>query len=314
VEEGLAPLASDVRSSLALAREAVLARFNPGVELSEQVPLVERQVRDGTAQGVLRVVDGRPVGLALWNSGSPVGLAVRYLYLRAPMASANEYWVFLEKVERAVGPVAFLPTLAGPTPDEEAATLRSMGFAPYSRSEMRLPSTTTVPAHEAGEGTVVRSFRPADEPAVVAVHAAAYRNHFDRFLFAEDLDPERDAELTIRALIEGRYGTFLPKASMVVERRERIVGETIVLAPPGRALIADVAVDPAVQGRGFGRAAVVGTVRALRALGIASIALAVTEGNRRATELYRRLGFVRTLGPTREWYNTRRIPIGPDRT
>jgi ribosomal protein S18 acetylase RimI-like enzyme len=313
VEEGLASLASDLRSSLALAREAVLARFDPGVELSELVPIVERQIRDGAAHGVLRVVDGRPVGLALWSPESPVGVGVRDLYLRAPSASANEYRVFLEKVERTAGPVAFAPTLPGLTVDEEAATLRSMGFAPYSRSEMLLPSAAALPAYEAVEGAVVRSFRPADERAIVAVHAAAYRNHFDRFLFAEDLNPERDAELTIRRLIEGRYGTFLPRASMVIVHRERIVGETIVLAPPGRALIADVAVDPAAQRKGLGRAVLVGTVRALRAQGVGGIALVVTEGNRPAVQLYERLGFVRTLGPTREWYNTRRIPIAPDR-
>ena len=77
----------------------------------------------------------------------------------------------------------------------------------------------------------------------------------------------------------------------------------------GRALIADVAVAPSSQGKGFGRVVLVGTVRALRERGSTAIALVVTEGNRRAVRLYERLGFVRTLGPTREWYNTRQIPV-----
>jgi ribosomal protein S18 acetylase RimI-like enzyme len=312
VEDRLAPLASDVPSSLVLAREAVLARFDPGVELSELVPVVERQIRDGATQGGLWMHEGRPVGLARWDPAGPVGVAVRDLYLRPPVASQNRYRAFLRSVERAAGPVAFAPALPGLTLEEEEATLRSMGYAPYSRSEMRFPPTAVVPAREGGEGTAVRSFRPDDERWLVALHAAAYRNHFDRYLFAEDLDPDRDAELTVRRLIQGRYGEFLPWASIVAEHRGRIIGETIVLALPGRALIADVAVDPPSQGRGIGRAVLVGTVRALRERAAEAIVLAVTEGNRRAVQLYERLGFVRTLGPTREWYSTRRIPVGPN--
>jgi ribosomal protein S18 acetylase RimI-like enzyme len=313
VEDELAPLASDLKASLALAREAVLAGFDPGVDLSELVPVVERQVRDGLAHGVLRLRGGRPVGLALWDPAGPVGVAVRVLYLRGEAASANGYRAFLGSVEHAAGPVAFAPTLPGLTLAEEAATLRSMGFAPYSRSEMRFPSTAPVPPLEPSEGVAVRPFRSDDERSVAVLHAAAYRDHFDRYLFAEDWDADRNAELTVRRLIEGRYGEFLPWASMVVEDRGRIVGETIVLAPPGRALIADVAVAPTAQGRGFGRGGLVGTVRALRERGSSTIALVVTEGNRRAVRLYERLGFVRSLGPTREWYHTRRIPVGPER-
>jgi ribosomal protein S18 acetylase RimI-like enzyme len=313
VEDELASLASDLRASLALAREAILAGFDPGVDLSEMVPVVERQIRDGLAHGILRVHAGRPVGLALWDPAGPVGVAVRVLYLRGEAASANGYRTFLGSIERVTGPVAFAPTLPGLTLGEEAATLRSMGFAPYSRSEMRFPPTAPVPPLEPGAEVVVRPFRSEDERSVAVLHAAAYRNHFDQYLFAEDLDADRNAELTVRRLIEGRYGEFLPWASTVVEDRGRIVAETIVLAPPGRALIADVAVAPTSQGKGFGRTVLVGTVRALRERGSAGIALVVTEVNRRAVRLYERLGFVRSLGPTREWYSTRRIPVGPDR-
>ena len=309
MDDELVPFASDLRASLALAREAVLASFDPGVDLSELVPVVERQIRDGSAHGVLRVHEGRPVGLALWDPAGPVGVAVRLLYLRGGAASANGYRAFLASIEGAAGAVAFSPTLPGLTLEEEAATLRSMGFATYSRSEMRFPPTAPAPELELGTGLAVRRFRPDDERKIAALHAAAYRDHFDRYLFAEDLDADRNAELTVRRLIEGRYGEFLPWASMVVEDRGRLVAETLVLAPPGRALIADVAVAPSSQGKGFGRVVLVGTVRALRERGSTAIALVVTEGNRRAVRLYERLGFVRTLGPTREWYNTRQIPV-----
>jgi len=311
VEDTLAPFASDLIASLALAREAVLASFDPGVDLLELVPVVERRIREGSAQGVLRLHHGRPVGLALWDPAGPVGVAVRLLYLRGENASADGYRAFLDSVEGAAGAIAFAPTLPGLTLDAEATTFGSMGFAPYSRSEMRFPPTAPVPALESGGTVVVRPFRSEDERSVAALHADAYRNHFDRYLFAEDLDADRNAELTVRRLIEGRYGEFLPWASTIVEDHGRIVGETIVLAPPQRALIADVAVDPNSQGKGFGREALLGTLRALREKRSAAIALVVTEGNRRAVRLYERLGFVRTLGPTREWYRTRRIPVGP---
>ena len=314
MEDELAPLSSDLRASLELAREAVLAGFDPGVDLSEIVPVVERQIREGAGHGVVRLHESRPVGLALWENAGPVGVAVRILYLRGKAASADGYRSFLAEIERMTGVIAFAPTLPGLTLEEEATTLRSMGFARYSRSEMRFPPTASVPALEPAEGIVVRPFRPEDERSVAGVHAAAYRDHFDRYLFAEDLDADRNAELTVRHLIEGRYGEFLPWASTVVEDRGAIVAETLVLAPPKRALIADVAVAPASQGKGLGRAVLIGTVRALRERGSPAIALVVTEGNRPAVRLYERLGFVRTLGPTREWYNTRQIPVPDDST
>jgi ribosomal protein S18 acetylase RimI-like enzyme len=311
VNDGLVPLESDLSSTLTLAREAVLARFDPGVDPHEVLPVVERQIREGHARGLLRIHEGGPVGIAVWEPAGPVGVAVRLFYLRPPFASSKGYREFLEAVGRTSGPIAFAPTLPGLSLEEETATWRSLGYAPYSRSEMRFPAAASVPAVEPSAGIVVRAFRPQDERALVALHAAAYRHHFDRYLFAEDLDPDRNAALTIRQLLQGAYGEFLPWASMVAEQEGRIVGETIVLAPPRRALIADVAVDPTAQGKGVGRAALVGTVRALRDRGISAIALVVTEGNRRAARLYEQLGFVRTLGPTREWYNTRRIPVGP---
>jgi ribosomal protein S18 acetylase RimI-like enzyme len=70
-------------------------------------------------------------------------------------------------------------------------------------------------------------------------------------------------------------------------------------------------VDPEFQGSGVGRRLLTTTLRSLRGAGEPRIYLNVTEGNEPALRLYRRLGFVRSLGPTRDWYNALRIPFAP---
>jgi len=311
VEGQLVPFASDLPASLAFARAAVLARAEPGVDLEQVIAIAEREIRSGRARGGLWVRAGRPLGLVLWDLSGPLGASVRLSYLRPEFASPDAYRELFDATARASGGVAFVPSLPGLAPEVESTTLRSLGFAPFSRSEMRFPPGATVPPLRAPPGIGLRTVRPEDEAELARVHAAAYREQFDRFLFLEDSDPVLDAEKVMHSLFHGRWGELLVAASTVAETGGRTVGGTVVLRTTGRSLIADVSVDPAHKGRGIGRALVTATVGALRERGEATIALAVTEENRRALRLYERIGFVRALGPTREWYNARLIPVPP---
>lgn len=307
------PLTEDLEAALALAGEAVGAAAYPHEDVEGTQALVRREVRAGRLPGGLWLQDGRPAGVALWDHPGPLGVALRFTYLVGSSASAATYRRFLASVLRASGPAAFAAPLSGLSTDDEAKVLGPLGFAPFSRSEMRFPPAVAPAGTSELPGLRVRPVRPTDAFAFQRMHAAAYHDHFDRFLFLQDLDPEQDAATTVRSIFEGRWGEFLPGASALAESSEGAVGGTLVLRSEGRALIADVSVVPTAQGRGVGRAVVGASVRALRGRGEPVIALAVTEENRRAVRLYERLGFVRALGPERRWYSTRLIPIPPGR-
>ncbi len=97
--------------------------------------------------------------------------------------------------------------------------------------------------------------------------------------------------------------------SWVAEEPTGPVGAVLSVRTSAGVLIADVMVDPDSQGRGLGRAMLLASLRALRAAGDHAVYLNVTEGNHAAVRLYERVGFVRSLGPTHDWYNGHRVPV-----
>ena len=272
---------------------------------------VEGRLRTGTMPGRLWIRNGRAVGLVLWEPPDALGITVRFCLLLPEDGSSPPYDELFRALAGVAGPIAFI----GPVPDlsgqDGIGVMASVGFAPFHRSEMHFPPAARPPSGDAPPGISVRPMAASDLAAVVRIHASAYAAHFDRYLFFEDSDPERDAEKAVGSLIRGHWGEFLPSVSRVAEAGDAQVGATVVVRSEGRALIADVAVDPAFQGQGIGRVLLTSTLEALRARRESVIALAVTEENRRATRLYERLGFVRARGPERRWYNPRVIPVAP---
>jgi ribosomal protein S18 acetylase RimI-like enzyme len=306
----IAPFPVDLGASLALAEDATRARLAPGEELSELLPPIASAIRTGRASGGLLRRDGSTCGIVTWAPAGPLGSAVRLLHLAPPYADVETYRAALDVTEGAAGPIAFLPgQLAGLTEGDESSLLRARGFAPYGRSEMSLAPTAPVPSAPVPPGIELRPLRPADEPALARLHERAYEDHFDRYLSIESLDPRHDADRQLRDYFAGRYGEVLSPGSSVATVPGRVVAAVITTQyrPPDRALIIDVMTDPERQGTGIGRAVLSDAVRALRDRGESTIVLNVTEGNDPAIRLYSRLGFTRSMGPTREWYDARRI-------
>ena len=308
----LIPLSEDVAAALELGRRALFALQEPGFDVVAYLPVLEQRLRSGAAAGILWKQDERPVGFAMWETHGPLGLTVRLCFLVDGVASAPAYGAFLGQLETEGRRVLFLPAgLAGLTREAEGALLERLGFARYARSEWGFPAEAPLPPVESPAGVALRPFRPGDEEGVARVHAAAYRDRFDRYLFLQDLDPERDAALGVRDLVGGRWGEFLGRASTVAEANGQPVAATLVVRTEGAPLVADVATHPSFARRGVGRATLAETLRTVRAGGDRSVRLVVTEGNARAMRLYARLGFVRHLGPFEEWYRTDLIPFRP---
>ncbi len=305
------PVVRDREASVAMLREALSARGPPVEEAIPWRSALEREIADGSAHGLLLREAGRPAGLALWDPSSPLGAIVEVAYLAAPSQRVAEFRALFRAVHEAAGSVAFAPGgLVGLSADDESSLMRGLGFGRFARSEMRLPAEAPArPRPDEGLGRL-RAVRPdEDQAALSRLHERAYAGRFDQYLYQADTDPRVDAELAVKELLGGRWGEFLPWASPVVDGEDGAAGAVLVVRAPYGPLIADVMVDPSLQGRGLGRRLMAESIARLRERGESVIVLNVTEGNAPAVALYERLGFVRSLGPSYGWYAKDRIPV-----
>lgn len=251
-------------------------------------------------------------GVALWDRRSPLGAHVQVLYAEPAVATPEAYGALLDAVSGEAGRVAFAPgRLAGLTEEEERSLLLARGYAPYGRSELRLPPEKAAPDEYPPAAGQLREIRPGDEKLLTELHRRAYRSSFDRYLFLEETDEERDSAREIGDLVGGRWGPLHPRGSVLLEDGARALAAVIAIRRPDGVLIADVAVDPEYRGRRLGRSVLTASLRGLRADGVRAIYLNVTEGNTPALTLYASVGFVRALGPSRDWYDARLIPVRP---
>lgn len=306
------PLGADLSAAARLGRAAILGRpwiESRGPEIAEQY---ESALRRGERLGALFRRDGVPVGVAVWQTHGPLGLSVNLLYLEPEVASLEAYdrfWRGLASLEQRV---VFAPgEIPGLSEEEETRLMTGVGFARFGRSEMRLAVGTILPDAPARGHAFVRPVRPADASELARLHRVAYHGRFDRFLFLEDDDEAVDADRMVKDLFAGRWGEYSPEGSWALEENGVLLGGVLSTRRPDGVLIADVMVDPGRQGEGLGTSVLVAALRGLAGAGIQPVFLNVTEGNDRAIRLYERIGFVRCLGPSRDWYDPHRIPARP---
>ena len=186
------------------------------------------------------------------------------------------------------------------------------GLRPFGRSEMQRVGKAPPAADPLPPGARLRAIGPEDEGELVRLHGAAYRGRFDRYLFLESTDEAEDARALVRDVFGGRWGALSTAGSLGLEADGQLRAAVLSVRRSEGTLIADVMVDPAAQGRGLGRAVLTAVLAALDRAGESPAVLNVTEGNVRAQRLYAHLGFERSLGPSREWYNPRIVPFPPD--
>ncbi len=304
-------LRSDPSTAARYARRALEVRAGDGREPNEWALDFERRLLAGTVEGRLWVPRGPPEGLASWSAGGPLGATVHLLYAAAESTRPAAFGELLAAVESEAGPVAFLSgPLAGLSAEAEESVMLPLGFRRFARSEMALGSDPLPPPGPSPAGETLRPAGRADLPALIDLHRQAYHDRFDRYLFMDDPDEREDARRAVTEIVDGRWGEFDPVGSWLVDRAGRAVGAVLAVRTALGTLIADVAVAPDLQGSGLGRRVLARALDALRTDRGGRIYLNVTEGNGRALRLYRRLGFVRSLGPTRDWYNARRFGDG----
>ncbi len=305
------PLARDSDAAVRLVRAAVYGNPWIGENADAVATQAEAAIRSGDRTGALLTDEGGPIGLVLWER-RPGGAAVHVAYLEPGRASAETLTALIDGARRLAGPVATVPgEFASISPAVEEATMTRLGFHRFGRMEMQWDPETRLEASDPGRLPPVRAVSAADLPELSRLHAAAYRGRFDRFLFLTLEDEEEDSVHLTRELLGGRWGEFAPEGSRGVEEGGQLVGAVISVQRGPGALVGDVMVDPAAQGRGVGRLVLTASLVGLREAGRLPVVLNVTVGNARAERLYARLGFTRSLGPSRDWYDPRVVPASP---
>ena len=305
-------IAFDPEASRRFGRHALETRARGGGEPTPWVRAYEERLDAGSVTGRLWLEDGRPVGFVSWSPGTPIGLSIDLLYAETGADGSGGYARLLRSFEQEVGPVGFVSgPLTGLEPSVEDRLLRPLGFRRYSRSEMVLEASVDLPPPPLLPGEQLRPVAPGDLPELAELHRRAYHDRFDRFLFLEVPDEAEDARRGVSEILDGRWGEFSPAGSWRCDRAGLLLGAVLAVRSASGTLIADVAVDPTAQRAGVGRRVLTTALRSLRGVGERRIYLNVTEGNEPALRLYRGLGFVRSLGPTRDWYCALRIPVPP---
>lgn len=306
------PSSSDPLAARRLGKLAVADRLRVEAEAGDWAAALTDRLEAGSLPSWLHRVDGVVRGFVSWSSDCPLGLSVDLVSVDPTSSRPEEYARLLDAVERQAGPIAFLHgPFPGLSPRTEEALLRGRGFRRFSRLEMARDPSVPLPSEALGAGQRIRPVEPADLEPLTELHRDAYRGRFDRYLFLESPDETEDARREVRQILEGRWGPFALEGSRLLEHHRRPVGAVLSVWGPTGALIADVMVEPALRGKGFGQQVLAAAVRGLEAAGAAKVYLNVTSGNEPALRLYRRLGFARTLGPSQGWYNARLIPVAP---
>jgi mycothiol synthase len=174
--------------------------------------------------------------------------------------------------------------------DHPAAARIAARFGVARERELRImvrPTSLPVDDPQPPDGVVIRSFRPADESALLAVNAAAFAHHPEQgHLTTEDFR-ERTAE-----------DWFDPEGLLLAvpaERPEELLGFHWTKVhrdedpPYGEVYV--VAVNPKAAGRGLGTVLTAAGLRHLAGTGVDRVILYVDGDNLPATALYERLGF-----------------------
>ncbi|MEJ2245039.1 MAG: N-acetyltransferase, partial [Acidobacteriota bacterium] len=132
-----------------------------------------------------------------------------------------------------------------------------------------------------------------DLESAAKIVAASYKNQADAEIYA-DYRTVWGCESYLRSIVKNPgCGTFMPETSfMALDQKDNPCG--LILGcriSDGIGMIPQIAVHPSCQGKFLGNTLMLRSLEKYKLMGFNGISLAVTPGNRRAYEWYRRLGF-----------------------
>ena len=245
--------------------------------------------------GLAALADGRLLGMVFleylddaveitfpWLAGPDPEVAAGLL--RAAVQEAHEQWPGVRniRVERQL-----LPT----EPEVDAAA--GAGFACHWRKRMGLELDHWSEPQRVPAGYRLAPWNIRELDAAARVVYAANRDTLDARLYASFFGTSaQDCRHGLLAILAGKYGPVHPQATLCAFAGQELVGLNLVISnSQSLASVIEISVAPAHQGKGLGRALMIGSLLALKEERYERAELAVTEGNA-AICLYHSLGFI----------------------
>lgn len=245
--------------------------------------------------GLVALADGRLLGVVFFEYiDDAVEITFPWLVrpnrdmardlLLAALREAREQWPKVDniRVERQL-----LPT----EPEVDAAT--GAGFACYWRKRMGLELDHWSEPQQVPAVYRLAPWNIRELDAAARVVYAANRNSLDARLYASFFGSSpQDCRHGLLSILAGKYGPVHPQATLCAFTGKELVGLNLVISnSQSMASVIEISVAPAHQGKGLGRAMMIGSLQALKEERYERVELAVTEGNLSAIHLYDSLGF-----------------------
>jgi GNAT superfamily N-acetyltransferase len=287
-------------------------RQEPGLTEAgrQSVVSLEEELRAGPVAGALWLDPSDEAAALVYGHRSNLGCRVRILpgaaYRTAPALGA--LLAELESADR-FRPILSIRLLEpSPEPGRYASVLEESGYYYLERIDLHFPADAPLPAAGARDLPPLRPVATSDAPGLGALMDRAYSSDpYDRMLFQEEPEFAKDARASIDAILGGRYGPWIPSASLLAGEGAEPAAAVLCVENDG-GLIAELLVDPRFQRRGLGRHLLVAALTELRAGGYRP-RLVYTKPNRPAESLYLSLGFRPPVPPYvgGEWVHLLRL-------
>ncbi|MDE1819398.1 MAG: GNAT family N-acetyltransferase [Euryarchaeota archaeon] len=268
--------------------------------LALALPPLREEIREGRATGAIWVGPKEDaIGIATWKEVPRLGRRISHVFLADGYRHPTTLARFLDLLQRreADAPLVAVPEeVPGISSEDVGLVLRSRGFARQRRTAMRRTVRTSDSAPAPLEGRRPGGRPPSpicdeDRQGLKALYVKAFGASLDRG-WVDDGDLGRDFDGVWEGLLGEVWGPWLGEASLAYREERGLLGATLVTVPPRRCpLLLEIMVDPAVQGRGIGRALLAATLEAVDHAGHSELELNVLRENLAAFHLYSSLGF-----------------------
>lgn len=245
--------------------------------------------------GVVALEDGRMLGLVFFEvTGDTIDLTFPWTVLPdrelardlmlAALRTIREQWP-------AVGDIRVERQLLPDSPQTDA--VMDAGFECHWRWRMGLELNSWSESPEVPADYRLAPWNIRELDAAAAIVFTANRDTLDARLYASFFGTSPQyCRRGLLSILAGKYGPIHPQATLCAFEGKELVGLNLIISNSSvLASIIEISVTPAHQGKGLGRALMIGSLRALKAHHCERVELAVTESNLTAIHLYESLGF-----------------------